>query len=187
MRLAATSRLRRIPLPLVLILAVAALEVLLWVCAAPPWQGPDESAHFAYAQHYAEIGDPPIREFPKIGAGSESTQQGTAEAWFNLRPSVGLLGSRPFFTRTDLAAWNQIEKKFPDANRADGYGPNSQAQNPAAYYIYESIPYEVIGANHLLTTVFWMRLWSGLLFLLAVAFTWLAAGELFGKRRTLQA
>ena len=27
---------------------------------------------------------------------------------------------------------------FPKANRADGYGPNSQAQNPPAYYIYET-------------------------------------------------
>lgn len=187
MRLAAASRLRRIPVPLGLILAVAALEVLLWVCAAPPWQGPDESAHFAYAQHYAEIGDPPVKEFPKIGAGSESTQQGTAEFWFNLRPDVGLSGARPFFSSIDKSTWDQMEKNFPEANRADGYGPNSQAQNPPAYYIYESIPYKVVGPHHLLTTAFWMRVWTGVLFVLSVLFTWLAAGELFNRRRTLQA
>src|SRR3954447_26433783 len=175
-----------VPAPLRLILAVAALEVLCWVCVAPPWQGPDETAHFAYAQHYAEVGDPPIRGFPKIGAGSESTQQGSAETWFNLRPTVGVLGARPLDTAADRNAWRQIESRIPKANREDGYGPNSQAQNPPAYYIYETIPYKVVGASHLLTTAFWMRLWTGVLFLLAVAFTWLAAGELFGLRRGLQ-
>jgi 4-amino-4-deoxy-L-arabinose transferase-like glycosyltransferase len=76
---------------------------------------------------------------------------------------------------------------LPASARADGYGPNAIAQNPPLYYIYESLPYSVVGAQHILTTVFWMRLWSGVLFLLTVAFTWLAAGELFGRRRWLQA
>lgn len=174
------------PAPLRLILAVAALEVVSWVVVAPPWQGPDEAAHFAYAQHYAEIGDPPVKSFPKIGAGSESTQQGSAESWFNLRATVGVLGARPLVTQADRDAWDTIESKLPKVNREDGYGPNSQAQNPAAYYVYETIPYRVVGPRHLLTTVFWMRVWSGLLFLAAVLFTWLAAGELFGRRRDLQ-
>ena len=171
-----------------LILAVAALEVLCWVAVAPPWQGPDETAHFAYVQHLAEVGDAPKRAFPNVGAGSESTQQGTAETWFNLRSTVGLFGARPLFTTVDRKTWDdRIEPMFPKANRADGYGPNSQAQNPPAYYVYETIPYKVAGPAHLFRTVFWMRIWTGVLFLLAVAFTWLAAGELFGKRRNLQA
>src|SRR4051812_17174080 len=189
MRPAAASALRRlrgVPVPLCLILVVAALEVLCWVAVAPPWQGPDETAHFAYAQHYAEIGDPPVRNFPQIGAGSESTQQGTAESWFNLRSTVGLAGARPLFTPADEDAWDKIEPTIPKLNREDGYGPNSQAQNPPAYYIYETIPYKLVGPTHLLTTVFWMRLWTGVLFVLSVAFTWLAAGELFGRRRFLQ-
>src|SRR3954447_19433937 len=129
---------RGVPVPLRLILAVAALEVVCWVCVAPPWQGPDETAHFAYAQHYAEIGDPPVRNFPQIGAGSESTQQGSAEVWFNLRSTVGVFEARPFFTEADRKAWNAQEKTFDEIHRADGYGPNSQAQNPPAYYIYET-------------------------------------------------
>jgi hypothetical protein len=188
MRSAATSALRRlrgVPVPLRLILAVAALEVLLWVSFAPPWMGPDEEAHFAYAQHLAETGHAPSKNFPKIGAGSDSTQQGTAEVWFNLR-STGLVLTRPNFTSVDRSSWNAIEKHFGDDKRGDGYGPNAQAQNPPAYYIYEAIPYKVVGADHILTTAFWMRLWTGLLFLASIAFTWLAAGELFGRRRGLQ-
>ncbi|MEA2496390.1 MAG: hypothetical protein QOJ29_4301, partial [Thermoleophilaceae bacterium] len=183
----ARRRLSGVPVPLRLILAVAALEVLCWVSFAPPWQGPDESAHFAYAQHYAEIGDPPVRFFPKIGAGSVSTQQGSAEVWFNLRAIVGDNRARPLATKLDRTAWERTERTIPKLQREDGYGPNSQAQNPAAYYIYETVPYKVVGGEHILTAAFWMRLWSGLLFLFAVAFTWLAAGELFGLRRGLQA
>ena len=173
------------PVPLRLILAVAALEIVLWVSFAPPWQGPDENAHFAYTQHLAETGHAPSKAFPNKGAGSESTQQGTAEIWFNLR-SVGMPNTRPNFTSVDRSSWNTVEKGFGDASRSDGYGPNSQAQNPPAYYVFESIPYKLVGGEHLLTTSFWMRLWTGLLFVLAVTFTWLAAGELFGKRRLLQ-
>src|SRR5436190_14954998 len=147
------------PVPLRLILAVAALEVICWVSFAPPWQGPDESAHFAYAQHYAEIGDPPVRVFPKIGSGSESTQHGSAETWFNLRAILTIPASRPLTSGADRAGWDKVEKTFPKLQREDGYGPNSQAQNPAAYYIYETIPYKLAGGDHILTAAFWMRVW----------------------------
>jgi 4-amino-4-deoxy-L-arabinose transferase-like glycosyltransferase len=182
-------RLRSVPVPLRLILAVALVEMVCWVAFAPPWQGPDEPAHFAYAQHLAEVGHPPTKSFPKTGAGSESTQQGSADSWFNLRTSLGLAGARPFWTSADIARWKTIEKTLPPTAKSDGYGPNSQAQNPPLYYAYEAIPYKVVGATHIFTTVFWMRIWSALLFLASVVFTWLAAGELFRRpnRRWLQA
>jgi 4-amino-4-deoxy-L-arabinose transferase-like glycosyltransferase len=171
------------PRPLRLLLAVAALEIVVWIAVAPPWQAPDEPAHFAYAQHLAEVGDAPVKNFPQIGAGSESTQQGSAEVWFNLRTTLGQEGAKPLWTKVDLQTWRATEKALTAGERADGYGPNAIAQNPPLYYAYEAIPYKVVGATHILTTVFWMRLWSGLLFLLTIGFTWLAAGELFGRSR----
>ena len=42
--------LRRVPLPLALLLAVAALLVLAWTFTTTPLQGPDEPEHFGYAQ-----------------------------------------------------------------------------------------------------------------------------------------
>jgi 4-amino-4-deoxy-L-arabinose transferase-like glycosyltransferase len=183
----AARRLGAVPVPLRLILAVAAIELACWITFAPPWQAPDEPAHFAYAQHLAEIGHPPTKSFPKTGAGSESTQQGSAESWLNLRTSLGQAGVRPLSDDVDLKTWRQIEKTLPPTAKSDGYGPNAIAQNPPLYYAYEAIPYKVVGADHILTTVFWMRAWTGLLFLLTVVFTWLAAGELLGRRRWLQA
>jgi 4-amino-4-deoxy-L-arabinose transferase-like glycosyltransferase len=183
----AARRLGAVPLPLRLILAVATLELACWIAFAPPWQAPDEPAHFAYAQHYAEVGDPPSKGWPKTGAGSESTQQGSAETWFNLRTALGQVNVKPLWDDVDLRTWHHVEKVLPPTAKADGYGPNAIAQNPPLYYAYESIPYEVVGSSHILSTVFWMRVWSGLLFLLTIVFTWLAAGELLGKRRWLQA
>src|SRR4051794_22513550 len=95
----AGRRIGGVPVPLCLILAVAVLELLCWVTFAPPWQAPDEPAHFAYAQHFAEIGHPPTKAFPKTGAGSESTQQGSAEFWFNLRTTLGQPASKPLWDK----------------------------------------------------------------------------------------
>jgi 4-amino-4-deoxy-L-arabinose transferase-like glycosyltransferase len=175
-----------VPAPLRLLLAVAAIEVVCWTAFSVPWQGPDESAHAAYAQHFAETGHPPMKGFPNRGSGAEATQQGSAEVWFNLRPLVGVAGVRPFWEPADRQAFATLEKALPPTAKGDGFGPNAIAQNPPLYYAYEAVPYKVVGADHLLTTVFWMRLWTGLLFLLTVTFTWLAAGELFGGRRWLQ-
>src|SRR4051794_38460893 len=182
----ARRRLGGVPVPLRLLLAVAAVELVCWVVVEPPFQAPDEPAHFAYAQHYAETGAGPVKEFPKIGAGSESTQQGSAEVWFNLRTTLGQPNAKPLWDKVDLESWRKAEKTLPALARADGYGPNAIAQNPPLYYVYETLAYKLVGPQHILTTVFWMRLWSGLLFLLTVTFTWLAAGELFGRRRWLQ-
>src|SRR3954471_22926727 len=106
----AARRLGAVPLPLRLILAVAALELACWIAFAPPWQAPDEPAHFAYAQHYAEVGDPPSKSFPKTGAGSESTQQGSAESWFNLRTTLGQADVKPLWDDVDLNSWRRVEK-----------------------------------------------------------------------------
>jgi 4-amino-4-deoxy-L-arabinose transferase-like glycosyltransferase len=175
-----------VPLPLRLILVVAAVEMACWISFTPPWQGPDESAHFAYAQHLAEIGDPPVKNFPQIGAGSKSTQHGTIEAWLNLRPTVGLAGARPAWSDVDLDSWEGIEARFGKLEREDGYGPNAVAQNPPVYYRFVGVPYKVVGGEDVLTVNFWMRAWTALLFLFSITFTWLAVGELFGRRRLLQ-
>ena len=44
----------RLPRPLLLLLAAVALLGLAWSLLVPPWQAPDENAHFGYAQAVAE-------------------------------------------------------------------------------------------------------------------------------------
>src|SRR4051794_33324113 len=53
------ATLRRIPMPLRILLAIALVELLAWTIAMAPFQGPDENNHFAYAQQLAETGGKP--------------------------------------------------------------------------------------------------------------------------------
>ena len=52
-------RLPRVPAPLAWLLGAVALAGVAWAFAVPPWQVPDEDAHFAYVQSIAELGQRP--------------------------------------------------------------------------------------------------------------------------------
>ena len=65
---------RTVPRPLAALLAVATIQVVAWILVLPPFQGPDEDAHFAYVQHLAETGEATDRH---AGSGmSYSTERG---------------------------------------------------------------------------------------------------------------
>ena len=53
--------LRRLPAPLLALLAVTALEGLAWLVAMPAFQGPDEGRHIAYVQKIADAHTIPWR------------------------------------------------------------------------------------------------------------------------------
>ena len=78
--------LRRVPRPLALLLAVAALLVLAWTFTTTPFQGPDEPEHFGYAQQLAETGHrPTVVE----GTRPKSTQVLTALDLIQPEPARG--------------------------------------------------------------------------------------------------
>lgn len=170
--------LRSVPRPLALLLGVSALLTVAWTFATAPFQGPDEPAHFSYAQHLAETGHKPS---VLQGGRPESTQGGTALGMLNLDQLAGVSDARP--------AWSELEeRRFADVMAAlgekgedDGAGPNPIAKNPPLYYAYEALPYYVGSAGSFWDRLIVMRLASGLLYLLVVAFTWLAAAEAFAS------
>ena len=53
------TTLRRVPAPLALLLAVAAVLSLSWSLVTAPMQGPDESDHIGFVEHLAETGKIP--------------------------------------------------------------------------------------------------------------------------------
>ena len=57
--------LRRVPAPLALLLAVAAVLSLSWNLATAPLQGPDEADHVGYVEHLAQTG-----KIPSASAGN---------------------------------------------------------------------------------------------------------------------
>jgi hypothetical protein len=168
--------LRRIPRPLALLLGVAALLSVAWTFTLAPFQGPDEPAHFNYSQQLAETGHRPS---VTTGGHPDSTAVANALYFFNLNQLAGVTDARP--------AWSKVEeRRFQDTLDAlgkkadkDGVGPNPLAKNPPLYYAYEVVPYRIGSLFSFWDRLTLMRLSSGVLFLLTVAFTWLAASELF--------
>ena len=157
---------------------VALVEVLAWSVVTAPFQGPDEAAHYAYAQYLGETGHKPSYGG---GGGIVSRETDGLFSGFNLYTLKRQAAARPFWTKSELHAWQHYERTLSSSDRGNGSGPNSVAKNPPLYYALEAIPYKLttaLGAAPF-TRLFWMRMVNALLFLATVWLTWLIAAELF--------
>jgi 4-amino-4-deoxy-L-arabinose transferase-like glycosyltransferase len=168
--------LRRIPRPLALVLAVAALLVLAWTFTTTPFQGPDEPEHFEYAQQLAETGHrPTVVE----GTRPDSTQVLNSLSLLNLDQLAGVETARPAWSPLEEQWFEEVITELGEPAEEDGTGPNPLAKNPPLYYAYQAVPYHLGSAGSFWDRLIVMRLASGLLFLLTVLFAWLAAAEVF--------
>jgi 4-amino-4-deoxy-L-arabinose transferase-like glycosyltransferase len=167
---------RGIPRPLALLLAVSALLTVAWAFTTTPFQGPDEPAHFTYTQYLAETG---ARPSVLQGDKPESTQTYQALFQFNLDQLAGVYDARPAWTQLEERRYADLVERLGEAGEEDGGGPNPIAKNPPLYYAYQVVPYYVGSAGSPWDRLIVMRLASGLLIVLAVLFTWLAAAEVF--------
>lgn len=179
---------RRVPRPLLALLAVALVEALTWICVMPPLQGPDEVNHFAYAQKIAEAHTIPWQSLgaaPPEGTASTSTELSGALLNAGILSSWGNPDGRPAGTRVDERMWDRLERGYDHADRADG-GFTSSMAYPPVYYLYEAAPYLVMSRASLFDRAFAMRLANLPLLAIILVFCWLTAGELLGRRRWLQ-
>ena len=179
----------RVPRPLLAVLGVVLVSALAWTFAVPPLQGADESAHFSYVQKIADAHDVPWRhsEYGLLEAAfppAVSTELRTAWTWAGLEPLRGNLAARPLWTREDERIWAAENARLRPADRRDGIGSNVFL-NPPLYYLTATVPYEIAGGTFF-DRLYAMRLWSVVLLLATVVFTWLLAGVLFAGRREAQ-
>jgi 4-amino-4-deoxy-L-arabinose transferase-like glycosyltransferase len=171
------GKLRTVPRPLAALLAVATIQVVAWILVLPPFQGPDEEAHFAYVQYLAETGETPDRYG---GSGrSYSTEEGEAMRWANLLVLRGVLAARPEWTVAAEQRWHELEASLPQEASSDGDGPNAAGQNPPLYYALETIPYHLAPGGSFFNRVYMTRFASAVFYVAAVAVMWLIASELF--------
>ena len=171
---------RVVPRPLVPLLLAAGLLAVAWATIVPPFQGPDEDAHFAYVQHLAETGKAPSPSVTS-GAGAHSTELQRALERLGLLATMGNAGARPAWGVADLAEWAAFERDLPAAQRSDGAGANPIAKNPPLYYAIAAVAYEASPSRSLFGRLAATRLVGVLLFVLVVALTWLAAAELTAR------
>lgn len=171
------ARVRATPRPLALLLATTGVVALAWAIVLPPFQGPDESEHFAYVQHLAETGHAPSPA-RYSGAGSHSTEQTRAMDDLGLRVLMGTLGARPSWSEADQAPWRRFEQTLPDWARKDGDGANPVGKNPPLYYAYEAIAYRLSPSSSLWGRLLATRVATIALLLATVALVWVAVSEL---------
>jgi 4-amino-4-deoxy-L-arabinose transferase-like glycosyltransferase len=174
----ADARRRRPPAPLLALLAVVALLTTASALVTPPWQSPDEPAHFSYVQTIGEQGRLPG------GKGHEvSTQLSRAAEVTNWVPVIFEPAARPEWTRVRADAFAHVERRSPVD---DGGGPSDASTYPPLYYAAQAVPYLAAKSAGTFTRLSVVRITSGLWLLVTVTGAWLLAGELFGRRRLHQ-
>jgi 4-amino-4-deoxy-L-arabinose transferase-like glycosyltransferase len=167
------------------LLVVALVEAVTWISLVPPLQGPDETGHVSYTQKIVEAGTVPWRALgwaPAEDTRPMSTEMEQAIYAAGIPPSWGQPQGKPAATSEDERLWNARRRGL---DRADG-GFTSSMANPPLYYLYEAVPYLIAYPASLFDRAFAMRLANVPLLLAVVVFTWLVAGELFGRRLWLQ-
>lgn len=181
---------RRVPPPLRLIMLLALVQGFAWACVLPAFQGQDEPPHFAYTQRMVELGKPTWSTLETIpqGPGTQaySTEVFRAQGWSALGPLALNVDMKPYTERIDERRWRTEERRLTDADREDGMY-TSAMRNPPLYYVYEAAVYAPLQDAPFFTRWFAMRLATLPFLLVAVVAAWLLAGEVFGRRRWLQA
>jgi 4-amino-4-deoxy-L-arabinose transferase-like glycosyltransferase len=169
-----------VPAPLAALLAIVVIAGVVWALLVPPWQSPDEGAHFAYAQSIAER-----HALPGKGARGFSTDQlladdavGASELAFR---STQI---RPDWSKHDETLYLDAARRDP--SRSDGGGSNPAASNPPLYYVYADLAYWATYSGNALDRYYAMRLWGISLLVLTVVGAWLLIGEVLGPRRLPQ-
>jgi 4-amino-4-deoxy-L-arabinose transferase-like glycosyltransferase len=181
-------RSRRIPLPLLAILAAVLVEALAWTFAVPALQGADETAHFSYVQQIVDDHDIPWTRRQGLlqteFGPAVSTEQRVAWTWAGLEPLRANPAARPLWTPADEAIWKARDDALGPNAKKDAQG-NAAWRNPPLYYLSAAVPYKIVGGTFF-DRLYALRLYNVVLLLGTVALTWLLAGEVFGRRRELQ-
>ena len=159
-------------------MAVSALLAVIWATVVPAFQAPDEQSHFAYVQSLAErhalpgVAGRPFfstqmsRAIAAVNSDQVAAQRHVKPEWSDrVEDSLAAEGSRP-------------------ADDGGGVGPASDY--PPTAYAWEALGY-VAARGSTFDELLGARLMSALWVPITVLATWLLAGEIFGRRRALQA
>jgi 4-amino-4-deoxy-L-arabinose transferase-like glycosyltransferase len=173
---------------LVAIMLMAVVAAVAWTCVLPPLQGPDEDSHVAYVQNVAAAHKIPWHPggAPAVPGPPYSTELAYALTYGDVTPAWANPSAQPARTPADVAIWERFNAKLPPGAGADG-GFTPAMRNPPLYYLYAALPFAATSGLGIFDRVFVVRLANLPALLAVIVFTWLLAGELFARRRGLQA
>ena len=173
------SAVAAVPAPLAALLGIVVITGIVWALFVPPWQSPDETAHFAYAQSIAER-----HALPGKGPQTYSSDQQLADVAVGAS-SVAFRSTqiRPDWSKHDEALYLAAADHV---SRSNGGGFNPAASNPPLYYVYADLAYWATYGGNAFDRYYAMRLWGISLLVLTVIGAWLLIGEVLGPRRLPQ-
>lgn len=171
------------PTALTLLLLVVGVVGLSWALLVPPFQAPDEPAHFAYSQSLAEA----FRLTGNTKRAPFSTDQGVAMNAVGASDTEGYPDpSPPDWSPQDQRAYRAVAHSTDPLPRTDGSGFTSASGNPPLYYLIAGIPQWIDHGGTLFGRLYAVRIFGVLLLGLTALGAWLLAGEVFGRRRLAQ-
>ncbi len=168
----------RIPRAAYLCALVGMMNALAWSVITPPFEVPDENAHYAYVQQLAETGSLP-RALPKyVGLSpAEDSVLITIHAFeipgYSMNPAP--------LTGVEQRGLEAVEAKHLSA-RGSGDALSASA-NPPLYYALEAVPYELSPSGTVLNRLALMRVLSAIFAGFTVFFVFMFLRELLPGTR----
>jgi hypothetical protein len=145
----------RVPTAAWVCAAVACLNGACWSILSPPFQTPDEPAHFAYVQQLAETGRLPTSYGEEYSPEEETALEDLNQGYVQFRPGAQTISS--------FAQQRKLEYDLAQPLRRVGSGgAGDAASEPPLYYALATIPYQLGSSGTLLERVQLIRLLSAL-------------------------
>jgi hypothetical protein len=170
---AALGAAARIPRAGRICFAVAFVNAAIWGVVVPPFQVPDEIAHFAYAQYLAETGKPP----PQGPVAQYSPQEQQTLENLDFFSVIGRVRMRGILTGAEDRALRAAQATHPSP--VGPGGATSITNQPSLYYALEAIFYRLSPSGDILTRLALMRLLSALMAAGTVLAVFMFLRELF--------
>jgi 4-amino-4-deoxy-L-arabinose transferase-like glycosyltransferase len=178
---AVRAQLRRVPGSLACLLTLVTIIGVAWALVIPPWQVTDESSHFAYVQTLVQNGSLPSAT---RGRTYSSDQRSGAQIVGARAGSTDPATVPPNWSASAWQAYLSSVHSHPPS-KSNGGGRNP-ASNPPLFYLYDAVPYLIDQGGTVFGQFYEMRIWAVLLLDLTTLGGWLLAGEVFGRRQSLQ-
>jgi Predicted membrane protein (DUF2142) len=169
---------RRVPRAAWLCAVVALANGLAWSLIVPPFEVPDENAHYAYVAQVAERGTLP---HPGPAGGPLSPAEDDTLATIRFYEMVGEPHNPAPFSALQQDAIEQVARE-PLATRGDGDALTA-TNNPPLYYVLEAIPYKLGASGSVLDRLALMRVLSALMGAVTVLLVYLFLMEFLPGRR----
>jgi hypothetical protein len=162
--------LRAVPTTAWVCALIACLNAVCWSVISPPFQVPDEPAHFAYVQRLAETGSLAMAHGEVFPSAEQAILKDLHNASVLEHPAVGTISSE--------AAQRTLEHDLAlPYERTGSADAGVAASEPPLYYALETIPYGFGSGGTLLDRLAMMRLLSALMGALTAFFAYLFLRE----------